>query len=116
MRWGWLATRQEPEAKAEKTESVRITFVVLTFAGGCLLLPPRQWISAGILIALSMVLGTIWRRDIGEWLFPPDPEPPKALPPPVPDPDDDEADEADRDLHDPDGALPGTRQSDAKGD
>lgn len=41
---------------AESPASVRRTFVVLTALGGLLLLAPRQWVSAAILLVLSAVL------------------------------------------------------------
>lgn len=41
---------------AESPASVRKTFVVLTALGGLLLLAPRQWVSAAILLVLSAVL------------------------------------------------------------
>jgi hypothetical protein len=37
----------------EDGPSIRRTFVILTFVAGCFLLPPRQWVSAIILFALS---------------------------------------------------------------
>lgn len=40
----------------ESPASVRRTFVALTALGGLLLLAPRQWVSAGMLLALSAAL------------------------------------------------------------
>ena len=40
----------------EDAPSLRRTFVILTFVAGCLLLPPRQWVSAAILFVLSGAL------------------------------------------------------------
>jgi hypothetical protein len=41
---------------AESPASVRRTFIALTALGGLLLLAPRQWVSAGMLLALSAAL------------------------------------------------------------
>lgn len=45
----------DPDA-AESPATVRKTFVVLTALAGLLLLAPRQWASAAILLVLSAVL------------------------------------------------------------
>ena len=47
------STESSPE---EDAPSLRRTFVILTFVAGCLLLPPRQWVSAAILFVLSGAL------------------------------------------------------------
>lgn len=50
-------TAPEVELPAEEDKaSLRRTFVILTFVGACILLPPRQWVSAGILFVVSGAL------------------------------------------------------------
>ena len=43
----------DPSFPAEDPASLRRTFIILTFVAGCVCLPPRQWVSAGILGVLS---------------------------------------------------------------
>jgi hypothetical protein len=49
----------EPPSAEDKT-ALRRTFVILTFVGACICLPPRQWVSAGILFVVSG--GLYWRH------------------------------------------------------
>ena len=60
----------EPQTTDEENESprtVRITFIILAFAAGCLLLPPRQWVSAGMMGGVTLLLAFIWRADLKSW-------------------------------------------------
>jgi hypothetical protein len=64
-------TKEEPPLAdgSDSPRHVHITFVVLAFAAGCLLLPPRQWISSGMMFGLSILLAINWRDDMAAWLL-----------------------------------------------
>ncbi len=56
-------TEPEVEPPSEEDKSaIRRTFVILTFVAGCILLPPRQWVSAAILFVVSGALLVRHRR------------------------------------------------------